>query len=482
MANLFSFLFGGKYPSTSRYEAKTKARAAEYSKFLALAESDTYQRFVELDELVHSGEFEKRVYQLKHEKFKETEAYRKWGNYKTLSNLTEMKDYRKFVQSGNADRLNQIQKSAEYREFRNLQGILSSKEFEKARSSKEFQSTEFYRQQLSLKKLRKHRDIRFAVKWEQSVVYKNYKSLVNSDRLKHFETLQHYVQSNEFIQYKKEIEDSGRFRKSEEYRLLNEFNKLDRHKELIWFRKMKTTNSFAEEQKWMLTFEDDFDRNTLNAQKWMSSYYWGKALLNDSYAVAGEKQFFKAANLEIRDSIAHLTTKPEKGTGKAWDPILGFVPAQFNYSSAILSTGHSFRQQYGRFEAKIRMSNHTPVQHHFWMVSESISPQIDVFQYGGSKTPQTICGYQELNGQKKNVFHQTIKEAQLHNDFYIVSLDWSPNRMEWKINGVTVHSQTSHIPNKPMYLIFSSHLFVEPEKEVHAELAIDWVKCYQLKN
>lgn len=40
---------------------------------------------LELDQLVHTGEFEENACRtLKTEKFKDTEAFRKWQDYKTL--------------------------------------------------------------------------------------------------------------------------------------------------------------------------------------------------------------------------------------------------------------------------------------------------------------------------------------------------------------------------------------------------------------
>ena len=480
MAGIFDFLFGGKYPSTSKYEKNTTHRASEFKRFIEFSDSDTYKRDLELDQLVHTGEFEKRVRTLKTEKFKDTEAFRKWQDYKTLLNNTEIKDYLKFIQSGKAARLDRILQSASYKEFQNLSVWVSTKEFENSRNEKDFKKSKEYNQFVSYKKLKKSADVRFTQKSMDSLMYKNYKSLLNSDRIKHFETLKAYVGSNSFIELKKEIEDPRRFKKSEEYKLLAELESINKDKDLIWYKKMKAINEFAEESRWKLTFEEDFDRAQLNSAKWITGYYWGKALLNDTYVLANEKQFFNAENIEIRDSVAHLVTRPQACKGKVWDAARGFVPKYFDYSSALLSTGQSFRQQYGRFEAKIKMSHNQPLSHNFWMVAETIAPQIDIFKYGSGNVKTMVAGTNQLKNKVPQQLTKAINGANFSSDFYIYSLEWTPKKMTWRINGVEVHSQTTDIPTQSMYLILSSNMTETPEKELRSEMAIDWVRCYQL--
>jgi Beta-glucanase/Beta-glucan synthetase len=243
---------------------------------------------------------------------------------------------------------------------------------------------------------------------------------------------------------------------------------------------MKAENAFAEEAKWKLTFEEDFDRAQLNNAKWITGYYWGKALLNDTYVLANEKQFFTPDNIEIRESVAHLVTRPQQCKGKVWDAKRGFIPQKFEYSSALISTGQSFRQQYGKFEAKIKVSHNQPLHHNFWMVAESIAPQIDIFKYGTANHKTMVAGTQFLKNKMPQQLTKAINGTNFSNDFYIYSLEWTPKKMVWRINGVEVHTQTTDIPDQSMYLVFSSNMTETPTKELRSEMAIDWVRCYQM--
>ena len=482
MAGIFGFIFGGKYPSTSKYEKAVDKRASEYKRYLDFNNSAVFKRFNELDELVHTGEFEKRVHILKNEKFKNTEAYRKFQDYKSLLGNTEIKDYLSFISSGKADRLKRVLDSKNYKEYQDLQVIVNSLEFNKLKSEKGFKSTEQYRQLLTFKKLKKDSDIKFALKAMNSVQYKNYKSLLGSDKIKLFDELKNYVTSPQFSALKKEIEDPKRYKKSEEYKLVSEFETVSKNSDLLWFQKMKSTNAFANDAQWELTFDEDFDRAQLNGAKWITGYYWGKALLNDNYVLANEKQYFKPSNIDIRESVAYINTKPEHCKGKVWDAARGFLPAEFEYSSALISTGQSFRQKYGRFEAKVKLNHNQPLTHNFWMVGENATPHIDIFRYGTGNSKNITAAVHSLKNNKLEQNQKNIGGAAFNSDYYIYSLEWTPSKLTWKINGVEVHSQTNNIPNQMMYIVFSSNMTETPEKPLQSSMAIDWVRCYQHKD
>ena len=68
--------------------------------------------------------------------------------------------------------------------------------------------------------------------------------------------------------------------------------------------------------EWELTFEDNFEGNKLDSDKWMAGYYWGQNLLNDDYVQVNENQFFKLENLEVSNGNLKITTKQEKTQGK----------------------------------------------------------------------------------------------------------------------------------------------------------------------
>ena len=73
-----------------------------------------------------------------------------------------------------------------------------------------------------------------------------------------------------------------------------------------------------------------------------------------------------------------MVTKKESVDGKVWDTQYGFIPRKFDYTSGLISSGQSFRQLYGKFEAKVKVDSEANLTHAFWMVGESVAPQIDI--------------------------------------------------------------------------------------------------------
>ncbi|TAJ13180.1 glycoside hydrolase family 16 protein [Marinilabiliaceae bacterium JC017] len=483
MASLLTNLFGNKYPDTNKYESQINNLAADHKRFTEYKNSSIYARYKELDALIHSGEFKKNVHRLKTEKFRDTDEFKKYQTFKSLKKAKDIKQFLQYETSGKPEKTEEIKASAKYNQFSELEKFINSEEFKNKKRVKGFKKSEEYQKLIQYKKLKKDTDIKFIKKQLSSTIYKNYNTLLNSDRISNYKTLAKYIGSNEFIEFKAHMEDRHRFKKSNEAGMIKEHHDIISTPDYKWFQKTKKDDPFKELNKWENTFKDDFDTAKLDASKWITGYYWGKALLNDTYVLANERQFFKDDNIETRDSKAHIVSKTENCSGKIWDSEKGFIPAKFNYTSGLISTGHSFRQLYGKFEAKIKFDKAFPFTQTFWMVAEKIAPQIDVFKYG-TPSLKTIEVGTHIQNSHKNIKHttNTINGTRFDKGFFIYSLEWTPESLIWKINGIEVHKQTIDIPNVPMYLVFSSNLMTdETPQNMPCQMEIDWVRCYKLK-
>lgn len=479
MASFIQSIFGSKYPNTSKYEAELEKLSINYNRFNEYESSSQYKRYKELDTTVSSGEFKKKVERLKNEKFKDSKEYLRLKEYLSLKKSGDLKKYFKYFNAGIPEQLIKIANSKNFKEYTDLKLYIEGSEFKEAKNKKGFKKTEDYRKFKQFRSLKKDSDIRFYNKQINSTNYKNYLNIKDSERLVSFTTLKHEIESDKFQTYKKELEDPKRFKKSEAYALLSEYAEIKKTPEFIWHSKMEQKNPFVEIDKWKLSFEDDFDSKLINKEKWIGGYYWGKALMNDVYVLANEHQFFSEKNIVLRNSTASLLTKNEKIKGKVWNESLGFVPKDFNYSSALISTGQSFRQLYGKFEVKAKIAHSSPLTHAFWMVGENIAPQIDIFRFTKNAKHYTAgCHY---NDKDNNTHHQlnTVNGVKFDGDYYIYGLEWSKDKLVWTVNGVKVHEQTNNIPQVPMYLSISSHLLEEVNKLDEASIDIDWVRCYQ---
>lgn len=469
---IFSFLFGGKYTATAKYEALLNRRKAEAEHFDDFAQSDTLARYYELDKLVSSADFAKRVDTLKNEKFSQTEAYRKLTDYTALKKDAEIKDYLKMSASGKAERTDRILQSASYARYVELQALVASPDFAQAKAQKDFKKSEAYRQLTEFKKLKKDSDIRFAEKTKDSTPYRHYKSIVGSPKLQTYEQLDTYIHSSEFINYRREIEDRNRYRKSEECRLANEYEALKKDKDIRWYLAAAAKNEYAEEKTWKLTFEDDFER--LDDKKWSHGYFWGKALLGDSYVTENEKQCFRPANVTAGGSAVCIDTRPEKCSGKVWSATRGFGTADFEYTSGMINSGSCFRQKYGKVMVKIKAGYCKGLLHSIYMVGEKSAPQIDLMCYGAGRKDEMTVGVRAEAG--KSQLHRV--DGLRPDTDYILTLEWDNGKMTWAVNGTTVATQTTGVPDVPMYLAIGSCIVEEPKAQVAGRMCIDWIKCY----
>ena len=476
-------IFGSKYPSTKNYENSQQQLIADKKRFIEYNDSNIYSRYKELDKIVHTGDFEKRVEKLKNEKFQDTEAYHKYKNFLRLKNSKDIKTFLNFIYSGKEKQLNEFLIAPNYLEYIELEQTVNSIEFQKARRQKGFKKTDDYIQLKEYKNRKRSTEVKFVTKTLNSNSYQTYNSVKDSSRLEEYTRLEAYVNSDEFKELKAFLEDKKRFYKSEEYKLLHEYEEIKKSEDQVWFEKTKNQYPFDDIDKWELTFSDDFDQKGIDSSKWMKGYYWGKALMNENYALLNEKQIFSDNNVTTRDSLVIINTKNEKSTGKVWDPEHGFAMTEFNYTSGLINSGQSFRQQYGKFEVKAKLKTAKNVNHAFWMLSEKMTPQITILKTGLKNNKSFEAGTViQKDNQIQNILN-TVKGTSFSSDFHVFTLVWNKDKLVWKINGVQVHEQTNGIPNQPMYLIFSTHLNDNVNgNTLPSFLEIDWIRCYKLKD
>ena len=365
--------------------------------------------------------------------------------------------------------------------------------------------------------------------------FKAYRDYEKSDELKHFLELEKEVTSTDFAIRKKKI-------KGENYKSSEEFRKEDRYKQLLkrskgeepssdlikleeeinsdafqkrksyllmkpkaryettveylkeqeheelkksekvnWYFNTKKKYPFREIEKWEETFNESFAGNKLDGSRWMTRYFWGDAILNEPYTMADDKSFpTDGKNIEFYDSKMRLVTKREEVEGKKWNPMHGFLQDSFDYTSALVSTGNSFRQKFGIFKAKIKLSS-TDLTQAFWMVSASILPHIDVVKYEKDKLfANYFLGSGKEEAPSKSI--SKTRGSKFTNEFFIFTLEWSPGKLVWKINEKVFKTQTSGVPQDEMYLVFSAGLKGwASDHGLPAAMEIDWIRVYKLK-
>ncbi|MCA1757329.1 MAG: family 16 glycosylhydrolase [Bacteroidales bacterium] len=473
MANLKLSL--GMIPSTIKVEQAENDLIKEFEKLKAFVTSEELARYNELDARVNSSDFKQEKREIESLTYKDSEEYNREKEFGKLAKSKDIRQYFKLRDSNELKRFRDLDGSDRIKRFEELRDIVSSASFKQKFKSKEFKGSEEKRLLEDYKSLKGNSDVKFFFKFRDSKPFALYNKTEGSTRLARYEELKEYISTGEFKKSKEYLLDKKRFEKSELYLVEQEYLKLKRSDDIVWYFKVKDSDKFDVLKKREITFSDEFDGDSPDSAKWISNLYWGDKLLNDRYSHESDLHCFtEKDNLEVRSSILKIITRPDKKEGKVWNPELGgFRTKEFAFTSGIVSTGKSFRQKYGIFSAKIKLTTGAGPRHAFWMLSDKITPHIDICRTQRNKVWMDYFG---SDGSAK----KSSAGSKYARGFYIFTLEWKPDLLVWKINGVEVMRVTRNVPHEEMYIILSGGL----DQPIHGTSAmeVDWVRVYQWKN
>jgi beta-glucanase (GH16 family) len=457
-------------------------RSKYFAGYRALVNTQRLMDFELLEKIVHSVDFETRKNSMSKADYKKTEDHAKLITYGKLKNARDIKNYQRFTKLPGFSLFSEMDGSKELKNFEKLQKEITGPDFQNEKKKIErqrFADTDAYRKLQEFNQLKKSEKIRKYFSFGASKLYTNYKRLNGSDTIARFEELEKNIASEAFRKVKEYmlLPGSKKYELSDEFKLEQQYTGLHHSEKFQWYFKIRNSKKFDEIKQWDLTFSDDFSSG-IDSKKWILRYFWGDAVLNDTYALADEKHLFTdGKNLEVANGKLKIITKKERIKGKAWNPQMGFFTKEFDYTSGLISSGKSFRQQYGLFEAKIRFNRSYPVNHAFWMVSEQMLPHIDVIK---CSKKMNFGNFWSSGGNHISKKSASTGSGKYTSDFFIYSLEWSKQKLIWKINGVQVMASGNGVPEAPMYINFNSGLYQDADGSVlPASMEIDWVRCYQ---
>jgi hypothetical protein len=460
---------------------KTKSGTA-LKRFKDMDGSGKILDFEALEKFIESPGFREKQ-KMKPFTFKDTDEYRKLDEHKVLKKDPEIKAFLKppkkkmsfFKSSRNKSQPKvEIIKTKSILRFEALDKFVKSPEFLAKKRMKPitFKDSEEYKKLLEYKRLKGTLEIKEFYKFKSSKEYSNFLNTDGSARLKRYYELKDYVATPGFKQRKEYLLDKKRFEKTEMFKEIQEYKKLKKNSDIIWYFKIRDSNKFDILKQRELTFSDEFEGEKLDNKKWLTNYYWGEKLLKDRYSVESDLQAYtEKENFEVRNSILKINTKPQKMSGKVWSATKGFTPKEFSYTSGLINSGNSFRQKYGVFSAKIKLGN-ASAKSAFWMLADKITPHLDICRTSSGKV---WFDYFSTRGNTS----KTSIGSRYSNNYFIYTLEWTSDKLIWRVNDTEVFSQTSDVPQEPMYVLLAGGL----DKPVSGitSMEIDWVRVYKAK-
>ena len=187
-----------------------------------------------------------------------------------------------------------------------------------------------------------------------------------------------------------------------------------------------------------LTFQDEFDVNGApDPSKWTFDIGTGP---NDDGWGNNELQYYtdRTENVTVNNGYLIITARQESFEGSG-------------FTSARLLTKGIFEQQYGRFEARMRLPYGKGMWPAFWMLGADIDTnpwpgcgEIDIMENGGS-SPTIVSG--AVHGPGYNGGLAILKEYDFENDrvdtgFHVYGVEWGPEYINFYVDDVLYNQLT----------------------------------------
>lgn len=175
---------------------------------------------------------------------------------------------------------------------------------------------------------------------------------------------------------------------------------------------------------WVLTWADEFDGPAGSAP---SAASWTAE--TGSIAVNGELQYYttRPVNVEL-DGNGHLAIHVLREST---------YPGYEHTSGRISSQGH-FAQEYGRFEARIKMPYGQGLWPAFWMLGEDFTsagwPQcggIDVAEAYGHESSTVRAGIHTTASAGMALVAAVDMKTNLSEAFHAFAIEWEPSEIRW---------------------------------------------------
>jgi hypothetical protein len=247
---------------------------------------------------------------------------------------------------------------------------------------------------------------------------------------------------------------------------------------LVKYFKYKGTNTFDFFTDWEVSFEDVFQNGKLDIEKWAVLQPQAEKTLGKNYALPGDLHIFTNGENVKCESKLTIETRKEKNNGMVWKMPAGFIPAEFDYTSGVVSTAKSFRQEDGIFEAKIKFNPVKETVSSFVLQGDQSYPGIYLLEMGAKNR----IGVSSANEKGKLSMNGLDISNLKKGAWYIFTLEKKGGSLAWKINDTEVFSlEDRHINFQLHISLFTLVLSPVSGNKLPVRFQTEWVRCYQRK-
>ena len=233
------------------------------------------------------------------------------------------------------------------------------------------------------------------------------------------------------------------------------------------------------DQQWKLTWEDDFTGSGL-PRNW-SPIVSGDGFSNHSLA------WFSNDNATLTGHGGLVITADKGGSQfTCW-----YGPCK--YESADIQT--SFAQEYGRFEARIKLPSGKGLWPGFWMIPQRtpqnpvLPGEIDILEVNSSN-PVKVSGYAH-DGPIFDYEAKKYLSEPVSSQFHVFGVDWTPAGITWTLDGKPyghVNAYKNWPFDRPYIMLLTLAVGGDwagtppATTAFPAQLQVSWVGVYQMVN
>jgi len=224
---------------------------------------------------------------------------------------------------------------------------------------------------------------------------------------------------------------------------------------------------------WQLTFEDEFEGDTLDSAKWITYMLEGD---NPFREWGGRAEWIADENVMLEDGDCVITAEDK-------------VSGNHQFTSGALNSAGLFEQEYGYFEARIRI----PLGNGFWSVWALRSlagwpPSIQgVEVLGGQPARSNFSYWFEGQNGAELVRHEAAQDYT--NGYHVFGIDWQQDHVAFYVDGTLIKwlEDPDGRLSGPLYpgvnFSISTPESGDPVPDETTpwpgEVRIDWIRVYQ---
>jgi beta-glucanase (GH16 family) len=251
-------------------------------------------------------------------------------------------------------------------------------------------------------------------------------------------------------------------------------------------KSFKACDSIKFNQKWQLTFSDNFD--SLNLKKWRMGQPWGEYHPNHLH------QYYSNNEIKVENGKLYLGGSYSPKTYVTKDTTLT-IP----YAVGLINSDVSFQQKYGYFEIRSKNPQGAATLPAFWLTgAHRWPPEIDIFEmYGGKGNGKIHNQYATVHWGKDGTKSRgyLTKKINLPNNtdtaFHVYACDWSPKYIKFYTDGklvryFRVNKRMRKWLNDEMVIIINNcfqreYLKYLPNNFRSNQFIVDWIRVYKLR-